>query len=139
MPTIHFGVIDIPHLDGKTTGDIAEILEAKYEVMRKFTEIKEENIVEALAESYSDAIVDVINGVDPSNLNPAAQAASDIEHMLKQAIALQAFDGVIAGVPTQAALQGRSKRFKSGRNPRGSRPSFIDTGMYQSSIKVWVD
>ncbi|EJC5177426.1 DUF1353 domain-containing protein [Salmonella enterica] len=40
------------------------------------------------------------------------------------------------GVPTARALEGISKRFK---NRKGEpRPSFIDTGMFQASMRAWV-
>jgi hypothetical protein len=44
----------------------------------------------------------------------------------------------IPGVPTLAAQEGRSSRFKKGKG-KGPRKSFIDTGLYVGSFKSWVD
>ncbi len=49
-------------------------------------------------------------------------------------------DGVIPGVPTQAALRGVNHRLMrpyAKSNP--VRPSFKDTGLYEASFRAWVE
>ena len=138
MATIlHLGFLETPHIDSRhSTYEVAEILESKYHVVETFYELNETQIADAIVQSYADAIESIELGA-PITLNLAGDAISMIETTFKKSLGQQAYDGVIPGVPTKAALMGRSKRFKRGRNPRGSRPSFIDTGIYQSSFVAW--
>jgi hypothetical protein len=71
-------------------------------------------------------------------VDPYASAGQNIENAFRQFLSLKEMDKLgVPGVPTQAALEGRSKRFKSGKGP-APRPSFIDTGQYQSTFRAWV-
>jgi hypothetical protein len=123
---------------GMTTGEVAGILEAKYHLMETFWSMNRQTIAASIQQSIGGAITNVING-QPGPILLTAQAISDIETAFKQALSARAFDGRIAGVPTQASLAGVSHRFKQPYAKRGSRPSFIDTGALQSSFAVWVD
>lgn len=165
MPTLHLGVLDIPYSDApsaspkaslaaakrrskipprtaapssKSTGDVADILESRYGIMEKFFELHTPIIADELAESARGALENLMMGA-PGTISLTAEAESAIEADFKRALSLREFDGVISGVPTQAALDGVSHRFASPRGSRGSRPSFIDTGLYQMSFKTWVD
>jgi hypothetical protein len=66
---------------------------------------------------------------------------AEIEERFKDFLSLQEMDKLgVPGVPTEAAKKGKSSRFKRRRSKGGApRPSFIDTGLYQSSFKAWVD
>ena len=123
---------------GKTTGDIAQILEAKYHIMQTFYDMNKTDIASALEKSMVGSIINMVNG-QPAPVMADAQAMSDIETAFKQALSMRAFDGVIPGVPTQASLGGRSSRFKRPGAKRGARPSFINTGLYQSSFTAWTE
>lgn len=134
---LHLGVLDVPYADkdSQTTGDVAEIIEAKYGVLGAFAEHYESQIADILAESVAGTIESAIAGVD---LNPFAAAMSQIEDKMKQFIVTQEAEQVgLPGVPTQAALQGVNHRFKFNQGPR--RPSFLDTTLMVASYRAWVD
>lgn len=143
MTTLHLGVNDVPYTKynlGKTTGDVAQILEAKYGIMAAFVSIREGAILNAIEGGIAKTLeTALIRGGRLPKGGPLAGAMSAIEHDFKQALAMQMLDGKIPGVPTAAALRGVSHRFKRPYVRRPQRPSFIDTGLYQSSFRAWVD
>lgn len=149
---LHLGVIDVPYsvratrkrsrsaAGTKTTGDIAEILEAKYGIMQAFFDSKSQEIADDLADSVQGAIESLIMG-GPPQLAPFGTGTSKIEDAFKMFISTQEVERVgIPGVPTQAALRGVNHRLKRPyrkSNPR--RPSFVDTGLFVASFKSWID
>lgn len=150
---LHFGVIDLPYANApkefrrhptapkagtETTGDVATWLENKYHVMETYYSLQGDFVADQLAESIKGALENLMMGAPPSP-DPFLAGASQIEKDFKDKLSQRAFDGLIPGLPTKAAKEGRSLRFKSGINPKGERPSLIDTGLYQASMKVWVD
>ena len=155
MPKVVFGVIDLPYShtenlgknkSGKrkgqarasTTGDVAEILEAKYEVMQTFWNLHQDEIVNELHESLADEFDAILQGKPLSN-NAFAGGTSEIETMFKKFLSEKEMDGLgVKGVPTKASLMGVSHRFKDKKGTPG-RPSFIDTGMYENAFKAWVE
>lgn len=147
MTVLHLGVLDIPHVapTGKaqtaplTTGDVADILEAKYHVMELFYEERGPAIADAMAESMGDALADLLGGAPPGN-NATTAAMGKIQDLFVQFIDRKQLDGVVPGVPTLAALKGVNHRFLhpfAKANP--PRPSFKDTGLYEDSFRAWVD
>jgi hypothetical protein len=164
--TLHLGVIDVPYVDNEpegkrrarrlakaakappppknaehtTTGDVATILEAKYGVMGAFFENHEVEIVGDLESGLSDALENLVGG-GPVQLDAFGDATSKIEERFKAFLSSREAEAVgIPGTPTKAARRGVSHRKKhpyAKANPR--RPSFIDTGLYQASMKAWVD
>lgn len=140
MPVLHLGVVDVPYAaaKGKTTGDIAEILEAKYHVMEVFAEeLGGDAIASALEHSVRNAVENVMMGSNSAGLNLTAEGEQEIEAAFRLFLSQQEMDGLQPGVPTKAALAGVSHRFAHPYAKRGARPSFIDTGLYESSMKVW--
>ena len=151
---MHLGVIDIPYATppsaskGRkkaaapkvmTTGDVAEVLENKYHIMEIFFEdVGHDLIANAIAHSYSNAIENLVMGA-PVGLSPTAEATTEIEAAFKLFLSQKELDGLQPGVPTEASLRGVSHRFEHPYAKRPSRPSFIDTGLYQSSFHVWFD
>jgi hypothetical protein len=123
----------------QTTGDVAEILEAKYGVMDTFAFAMLPDIAKDLEESLAGALETLMMGGQPS-ANPFASAESAITARFKNFLATGAIEHMgIEGVPTQAALDGVNHRLKhpyAKSNPR--RESFIDTGMYQSHFIAWM-
>jgi hypothetical protein len=151
MPTLHLGVLDVPYqqrrLPGKrktaanvSTGDVAEWLERRYGVMEAFYRQNEQAIADKLTQALVDAGEAIMQGA-PVTIDPFGAGTSQIEDRFKQFLALQEMDKLgVPGVPTQAAQEGRSARFKRGKSKGGApRPSFVDTGLYMSSMKAWVD
>jgi len=116
---------------------VAGFLENKYHVMRNFFEVKKELIAKDLENGLKDSLEALLTGAPPPT-NAFASGASRIEDRFKQFLSRSEIERIgYPGVPTQAALAGISSRFKKRRS--GRRPSFIDTGLYQSSFKAWVD
>ncbi len=171
--TLHLGVIDQPYTSydggrkaarprrGKkpaparasssrvvTTGQVAEWLENRYHVMEVFFEV-DGGVLPLLKESVQDAMEDMLMGA-PVGASPFLGATSQIQERFKMFLSNRVMETLgIPGVPTRAAMEGISSRFKSGRKgvlaprKRGAkgqpRPSFIDTGLYQASFTAWVD
>jgi len=134
-----FGVWDVPYSkkESVTTGEVANRLESKYHIMGTYLANQGEFVAQEIAERLSDNLM---------RRTPIRKemSLSGIEHDLKSSISQRKFDQWIGPplVPTKAALMGVSLRFKSGKR-RGKakvsgveRPSFIDTGIYQRSIRV---
>lgn len=123
----------------ETTGDVAEVLEAKYGVMAAFYENHQGDILAAFHDSLAGALENLHSGAPVGN-DPLGTAASDVEQMFKRFLSNRDMDGLVEGVPTAASLAGVNHRLKhpyAKSNP--SRSSFIDTGLYEASFKAWID
>ena len=136
-----------------STGDVAQILEDKYHVMLVFFFAKETPITQLLCNEVGKTIKSISQGAPiPNNMYDGAM--SRIQGMFKTFLSMSEIEGLgVPGVPTQAALDGVSHRFKGGLNwirvkqPNGKfkkvygvrRPSFIDTGLYQANAKAWAE
>lgn len=134
---LHLGVDELPYEEsGVTTGDVAEILEDKYEVMEGFVYLHKDDIQEALVNGLGGAIENLMSGV---KTDPFGEAMSTIETGFKQYLTREeiVYTHSPGKVPTMAALLGHTKRKKGKTGNR--RPSFIDTGIYQSSFKSWIE
>jgi len=128
-----------PQTNGRTTGDIAEILEEKYHIMEIFSELHEDLIVQAVADGMEGAIQNIAAG-QPGVISLTSEAESEIEMRFRQFLSNREMDGTAtSGVPTKAGRDGVSHRFLHPYAKRGSRPSFIDTGLYQANFKAWTD
>jgi len=134
---IHLGVIDVPEPNGVSSFDVANILEDKYGLFSNFVEYGLDDLDKILAKSADDALASLMAGAP--NVDPFADAMQDIEHLFKEDyLSQQGVERIgIKGVPTKAALEGKSLRFKQKKGPR--RPSFIDSGVLQSSFKAWTE
>ena len=163
---LHLGVYDIPYVDdskpkpkkarkgkhrigphpahaakykGITTGEVAQILEDKYHVMEVFYHQHEQDVASDLEKSLSGTLESLLLGA-PSTIDPFGTATSEIEDRFKQFLSTKEMETLgYPGVPTLAALEGVSHRFKHAYAKRPARPSFIDTGLYQASFKSWID
>lgn len=123
----------------QTTGDVAQILEAKYGVMATFAFAQLPDIAKDLEESIAGALESMMMG-GTTNGNPFASAETAITTRFKQFLATGAIEHMgIEGVPTQAAKDGVNHRLKhpyAKSNPR--RESFIDTGAYSAHFLAWI-
>jgi len=133
---LHLGVIDVPEPEGNTTYGVAMILEEKYGLFSKFAESNIKNISSHLTDSVAGALETVLQGGKVKN--PFASAESAIDKDFRHFLDIEEMAKLgVEGVPTKAALMGKSIRFKRKVGPR--RPSFIDSGVLQASFKSWVD
>ena len=94
-----------------TTGDVAEILEDHYQVMRHFYEAHQKDIADELANDVAGSLETLMMG-GKTELT-FGTATSAIEKMFKQALSNKEFDNIIPGVPTLAAKLGVSHRFRT--------------------------
>lgn len=135
---LHLGVIDIPYGDedsgDATTGDVAEELEIRYEIMKVFFDMYQEQIAELLANSVSGQLENILAGAPPGS-DPTLEAMSEVHSLFSAFLESMKMNGY-PGVPTQASLDGVSKRFKRKFGP--PRPSFIDSGLYMASMRAWI-
>lgn len=161
---LELGVIDLPYADpapkprkaprrpgrrprkrrqdgdrgSKSTGDVAEILEAKYHIMEHFVQLHGGDISRALENSLQGALESILLGA-PTTIDAFGTGTSQIEDDFKNMLSLKELEGIgYPGIPTEAAKKGVSHRFKRPYVRRARRRSFIDTGLYQSSFKAWV-
>lgn len=143
MTILHLGVVDIPYtgqvnIGASTTGDVADILEAKYHVMEIFFEEHQQEIADLLAAAMAGSLENLLLGAAMST-NVLADAQDKIKVLFDQFITSKAMDGLgIPGVPTAASLKGTDHR-KADKKGTPGRPSFVDTGEYVNSFLVWVD
>ncbi|TKI02743.1 hypothetical protein FCN80_24145 [Martelella alba] len=118
-----------------TTGDVATILEDKYKIMELFFGMHQQEIADALADSAAGALENLLAGAPP-NANPFGTAEGKIHDLFVKFLDNEELAGR-DGIPTEAALKGVNHRLKISRGER--RPSFIDTGLYQSSMLAWME
>lgn len=129
-----------------TTGDVAEILEGKYGVMQAFVDKYQPDIEQLLAQSVEGALEDLLAGKAVADVLQGSveavfkEAESEIEHKFRNFLSTKEIETMgIPGVPTEAAKEGHSHRFKHPYKKRPARPSFIDTGLFSASFASWVD
>lgn len=133
---LHLGVIDIPYEDeDTTTGSVAEALEGKYKIMQTFFDRYGGDIAQLMANDLAAGLENMLAGAPPSH-DPFAESMSRVHHLFSAFLENKEMDG-LKGIPTQRALKGISKRFKNRKGPK-NRPSFIDTGTFQASMRAWV-
>lgn len=149
MTILNFGVNDIPYgwnsSNGKknsgstkTTGDVAGWLESKYGVMEFFWNNHQTEIVNAMDGAIQGSFESIMMG-GPAPNHLFESASSEVDKLFQLFLDAKEMDNKVFGVPTLASLKGVSHRFKKKLNNSGPRPSFIDTGLYQSSFHFWCD
>lgn len=135
MITFHLGVIDVPYEDeNTTTGDVAEYLEEKYQIMQTFFDRYSNDIADLMANDMAASLENMMAGAPPAK-DPLAESMSLIHDLFVAFLDNTEMNG-LPGVPTRRALDGISRRFKNKKGP--PRPSFIDTGTYQAAMRAWV-
>lgn len=133
---LHLGVVVVPEPQGGDTYSVATILEEKYGLFSKFAEAHQQDIANNLAESVAGALETIMMG--GTSPDPFAAGASQIDQEFRTFLDTEEMAKLgVAGVPTKAALMGKSIRFKRKRGEK--RPSFIDSGVLQASFKSWVE
>jgi hypothetical protein len=67
MITFHLGVIDIPYEDeNTTTGDVAEYLEEKYQIMQTFFDRYSNDIADLMANDMAASLENMMAGAPPA-------------------------------------------------------------------------
>lgn len=120
-----------------TTVSVAQALEAKYGVMAAFATEYEDEIVTALVHSAEGALEDLFAGSPVTD--PFAEAGQEIMEGFRYFLMSGEIETMgIEGVPTKAAQERKSSRFKKGVGPN-ERPSFVDTSLYENSMRAWTE
>ncbi len=140
---LSLGVVEVPYDDehGTTTGEVAQFLEDTYHPIETFYGLRQQKIADDIANGLSGALETMLMGGPSTSIEKAAeQALGGTEADFRQFLSTGEMERMgIPGVPTQAALKGVNHRLKhpySEKNRR--RPSFVDTGLYQSSFRAWI-
>lgn len=154
MPTLHLGVEDVPypeepqgrnrkgqfrrvHRRNMTTGRLADILESKYGIIEAFSEMYGGEIAVVFKDDMELQLGELFEGKRGRGY---VRASKKIEKLFLNFIYNKELDGVVEGVPTKASLAGKSYRPSQRKFPKGqARPSFVDTGLYSSHMRAWVD
>ena len=124
------------HSGEQTTGDVAGWLEDKYKPMEAYLATHGQEVADNLAQSMLGAMEAQLMG-GPAG-DPYAEGASKIEEGFKAFLSAGEIETLgIPGLPTGAASRGVNHRLKLKKG--APRPSLIDTGLYQSSFKAWVE
>jgi len=143
---LKLGVVDVPEPGGITSHGLGKILEEKYTLFSSYVEMHHKDIENELCQAIVGAF-ETYQATGYIAKQPFDAAGQELTLGLKQFIYKEELAGKVAGVPTQAALEGvttrkvgRGKRAKFKRVKTGvRRPSFIDSGIFEASTKVWVE
>ena len=147
---LQLGIIDLPYANAprapgskatsgtQTTGDVAQWLENKYHIYASFWTLHGDEIAKDVERSLEGALNSMLNGA-PMNHDVFGSASSKIRARFSEFLMKQEMDGLFPGVPTAAALRGVNHRMKHPYKRRAPRPSFIDTGLFESSFKAWME
>lgn len=120
-----------------TTDRVAAILEEKYGIYAAFFEQNQDHIQAAMVHSAEGALEDLFAGSPVTD--PFGEAGDEIAAGFRQWLMQGEIEKMgIPGVPTQASIERRSLRFKDKKGPN-VRPSFVDTGLFEASAKVWTE
>ena len=120
-----------------TTVSVAQALQDRYHLFDVFYEQNENDIAGAVIHSLEGALEDLYAGA-PAH-DPFAEAGGEIEQGFRQWLLIGAIEELgIEGVPTKASIERKSSRFKGGIGP-SERPSFVDTGTLELSLKAWIE
>jgi hypothetical protein len=158
---LHLGVIDVPEpYDSKTTGAVGEELEKNYKLFSSFYEYRKNEIADLVAKDAAIGIEKMLKGESVTVANTFAVSGEEITHKLHDFITSKdaetyskpAFPLI---VPTLAAQEGLSYRFEKGVTAkryvkgklgkgkeitkRAPRPSFIYSGVFEASLKGWIE
>ncbi len=158
---LHLGVIDVPEpYDSKTTGAVGEELEKNYKLFSSFYEYRKKEITNLIAEDAAIGIERLLKGEDVTIGDTFAVSGEEITDEMHKFVTSK--DAEIYGkaappltIPTLAAQAGTSYRFNKGftakRHVKGlagkgketitgnPRPSFIYSGVFEASLKGWIE
>ena len=107
MTTLHLGVTEASYAHGgKTTGDVAEILEDKYHIFEHFWQLHREKIVAELCGAVVGAFESVVMGAPPP-ADPHAAAMTEVQQLFNVFLDQREMDALgYPGIPTAASLAG---------------------------------
>jgi hypothetical protein len=147
MRNLVFGVVDIPYgfaygedteNPDMTTGDVADFLEADYAIMQNFFKKYEAEILELISNYSIDILNDILNGTPIKIESAISSALPEIRNLFEKFILEKEMDYLVSGVPTKRSKKGIIHRKKKVYY-EPYRPSFLDSRMYMSSFRAYID
>lgn len=136
-----FGVIDQPYdygdEPGKTTFEVAQDLEKRYEIFSHFWDMHKEEIIREAGEMLAYQLVNHLKHKAPL---PSVQVMGKTRGIFHQFLEVEEMAGLTINgnpVPTNAALMGVNSRLKD-KYTGERRPSFIDGGLFKTSFIAWI-
>ena len=158
MIKLHLGVIDVPELAGGTTYTVGKDLEQRYGLFSMFYNAHQKDIADLLAKDAVIGFDMMEKGLSVAIKDVFAVSGEEITDKMHNFLTSQEIERTAGkygeyGIPTKAALEGINTRTVTGKTPtkvrKGQkfkkvitgvrRPSFIDTGIFERSLKGWVE
>lgn len=140
---LHLGVLDVGYSSeegGKTTGEVAEILEDKYHIMRVFFELNDDYIGDQIANSLAGSLESLAQGApyNPSLLKPAIPK---VDARFRDFLSSGEMSKILPETQQIAAAKAGVSHRKKQPYAKANKPrqAFIDTGLYNASFRAWVD
>jgi hypothetical protein len=145
MAVLNLGVLDVSYSDPdnknlSTTGEVAEFLEETFEVIGTFYELYGQRIADEITSVMANEISAMAKG-EPLGGQPIQSAMEKIRTWFMNYLDQGEYEAT-TGIKIGTAQQGVSHRFKDVQNlegKRGSRPAFVDTGLYQAAFRAWIE
>ena len=131
---LHLGVDEVPYAEGQqNTGEVAEILEAKFGVMQKFADQNIDEIAVMIENGLAGSLESILAGAPPE-FNVFGQAMADIESRFQDYI-----DREEHGIQTKSKQSPKSGARKKRQYRKASdKVTFVDSGLYRGNFKAWV-
>jgi hypothetical protein len=141
--TLHLGVVVQPYrarsakAGAMTTGDVAEILEARYGLFTAFWRAHDQDCAGDLEVSLGGAMESLMMG---RAVDPWGSATQAINQRMRDFVnSKEAERSGMPGVPTKAALMGVNPRLAHPyRLSNARRPSFRASGLLVGSFRSWM-
>ena len=125
------------------TEQVANHLEESYDLFSAYVDNKKEKIANHLSSGIEQAIANIVAGKPYKRElnNSVAVIGKDLKNFIntKEAENLLAPGKGKYPVPSQAALDGKSKKRSKPYAKGARRPTFVDSGIFVGSIKSWVE
>jgi hypothetical protein len=154
---LHLGVIDVPEIEG-TTYTVGQDLEKRYGLFSMFYNAHQQDIADLIVKDAAIGMEMIEKGMSVSVNSVFAVSGETITDKMHNFLTSQEIERVAGrygeeGIPTKAALEGINTRTASGKAPKRvrkgqkfqkvvtgvRRPSFIDTGIFERSLKGWIE
>lgn len=137
-----FGVIDQPYGygddPGKTTFEVAQDLEERYEIFTHFWNMHKEEIVQEAGTELAYQLINHLKYKAPLSGEHFLEGTEKIFHIFLETEEMAGLTINGNEVPTWAARMGVDSRLKD-KYTGIRRPSFIDGGLFKGSFIAWID
>jgi len=132
---LNLGVIDIPYrnAEGTSTGDVAEILEDKYQVMQRFFDMYDKDIVKDIEDGIAGAIENAFAG--QKNPNLFAGSMSKTEKRFRNYLDKE--EHGIQLKKHKAPKAGARKKMQYKKVEHTT--AFVSSGLFRLNFKAWIE